>query len=381
MRFKKFAAMVAVVTLLVTCGPVALGETAEATTINFRDVDSSHWAQSSIDFAVDKGIVKGYYDEYSKIYTFLPEKAVTYEEAGVMLWRALNAANIISDISDEKKADLLEKYQSELDGDQIAQWAQLSVADLVDREIIELSELKLFVGAANIGNSAPRTTVARWTAKALNRGLAGVYYLPYTDAAQISASDRPYIDMLYRQGIMKGSLQMDGTTAFLPNAGVKRCEFAAIANRVYENKSSSYDYTKDIYSYDKSAQLSSLYMGSKVNILKNGTEATSGNGGSLSSYLSGATSFVISGIATDENETPQIHIDTIPASGNGTIKSKETISNSSKKVTKVGIAVDGVTFYFLSDNSTSGDATLSKGQNVKFLADGVWLVELVDVDK
>ncbi len=381
MKIKRLVAVIGTAVMMVVSIPTATGDVVNAGTINFKDVDSSHWAEASINFAVDKGIVKGYYDEWSHIYTFLPEKSVTYEEAGVMLWRALNAAGIIPNLTEEKTNTLLATYKNPLESAKIASWAQPSLADLLERGIVDVNQLSLFVGNDMIGNSAPRKTVALWTAKALNRGLAGVYYLPYTDAAQVLEQDRPYVDMLYRQGIMRGSLQMDGTTAFLPNAVVKRSEFAAIANRVYENRAGSYDYTKDIYTYDKASQLSGLYLGNGVDVLRNGTAVSRSAGATLSTYLEGKNDFIISGIAAESDETPQVHIDTIPASSSGTIKSVKEVSNSYQNTTKVGIVVDGVVFYFIADRNTIGNSNISKGAKVKFVADGIQLVELVGFDK
>lgn len=174
---------------------------------------------------------------------------------------------------------------------------------------------------------------------------------------------------------------MDGTTAFLPNAVVKRSEFAAIANRVYENRAGSYDYTKDIYTYDKASQLSGLYLGNGVDVLRNGTAVSRSAGATLSTYLEGKNDFIISGIAAESDETPQVHIDTIPASSSGTIKSVKEVSNSYQNTTKVGIVVDGVVFYFIADRNTIGNSNISKGAKVKFVADGIQLVELVGFDK
>lgn len=98
-----------------------------------------------------------------------------------------------------------------------------------------------------LGNPAPRLAVAIWTAKALDKQAAGAYYLPFTDASQIDDASAKYVDMLYRHGIMKGSWQPDGTVAFQPSAGVKRSEFAAISNRVFNNAGAEYDITKEMY--------------------------------------------------------------------------------------------------------------------------------------
>ena len=57
------------------------------------------------------------------------------------------------------------------------------------------------------------------------------------------------MDVLYRHGIMKGSWQPDGTVAFQPHSGVKRSEFAAISNRVFNNAGTDYDISKEMYNH------------------------------------------------------------------------------------------------------------------------------------
>ena len=56
---------------------------ADAATI-FKDVKNGHWSEEQINRSVELGIVKGYEDG-----TFRPTKALTREEAAIMLSKAL----------------------------------------------------------------------------------------------------------------------------------------------------------------------------------------------------------------------------------------------------------------------------------------------------
>ncbi len=357
---------------------VSLAGEVHAAKIDFTDVDATHWANSNIDFAVEKGIVKGYFDTYSNTYTFKPESPVTYEEATAMLWRALVAAGVVTE-SEEDTVAAVEKYASSMTSATIATWAQPYVARFMDMGIIAEADLAAFVAEGGYGNPAPREVVALWTAKALGRDKVGVYYLPYQDVDLIPAADRPYIDMLYRQGIMKGSLQADGLLYFLPASGVKRCEFAAIANRVYENKAGDYDYSKDTFVYNTKEQAAKLSLGSQFVLVSNGSKAQLMRSGELflGTYVTSNKPYVLSGMALPDGEVPQIHFDTEPATGEGKIVSVESLyTGKDGDVEKVGIEMGDYTVYFLKDSDTKSTVQLKKGKSVTFIADGLTLVEI-----
>lgn len=388
MRIGKKALSVLLAGVFTVTAVLTQGSIGHAASIAFVDLEASHWAKESIDFAVEKGIVNGYYDEYSGVYSFRPENNVSYEEAATMLWRALAAAGIVNgSYTDEEKAALTERYSDVFEENDIAAWAQFFVADLLKSGILDESALPLFVGEEHIGNPAPRITVAVWTAKALNKSFAAAYYLPYTDNKDIAAEARPYVDMLYRHGIMRGSLQLDGSVAFLPNAGVKRCEFAAIANRVYESMSGGYDIAKEVYSY---TSLDGLYLAEDfLLVADNGTSASlrTGSAADIRAVFDGSPegSFVISGITGEElksrgrSETglPQLHVDTQPARASGKITSIDTITMpDGSSVTKLGIEISKYEVFYFMDDDTDGGIKLTKGLSVEFIADGVYLIEI-----
>lgn len=363
---------------LVLMMTLSVSGTAYAADISFTDVESTHWAKSNIDFAVEKGIVNGYFDSYSNTYTFRPDNSVTYEEATAMLWRALVAAGVVTE-NEEAATAAVEKFAAQMTSAGIASWAQSYVARFMDMGIIGESELARFVGEGGVGHPAPRETVALWTAKALGRDTVGVYYLPYQDSDLIPWEDRAYIDMLYRQGIMKGSLQGDGLLYFLPASGVRRSEFAAIANRVYENRAGEYDYTKDTVVYSTKEQAAKLSLAPQFVMVSNGSKAQLMHSGQLfmGTYVTSGKPYVLSAMALPEGEVPQIHFDTEPADGEGKIVSVESLyTGKDGDVQRVGIEIDDITVYFLKDSDTKSSAQLKSGKTVKFIADGLKLIEI-----
>jgi len=362
---------------------------ATETVPTFTDVDPGYWAAENIKFAAEHKIVNGYYNAWSGEYTFLPENNVSYEEAATMLWRALEAAGVFTEeYTDEDKTAIVEEYRDQLTAANIAQWAEFYVADLLKRGIIDETELPLFVGANFIGNPAPRIVVALWTAAALDKTPAAAYYLPYTDKESISDIYRDELDILYRYGIMRGSLMLDGTTAFLPTAGVKRSEFAAIANRVYENMKTTSaetgaarDISSEIYTYTST---DNLYLASDFVAVYDGSTVKKVSGGTANpyDYIAMEMPFVLSGFAADSSDSgddgslPQLHIDTIPAAGKGKIVSVEEALVGEATVTKVGIEIGGIEIFYIVDENTQNSTSLSKGKKVSFIADGITLIEI-----
>ncbi|MBN7774027.1 S-layer homology domain-containing protein [Clostridium aminobutyricum] len=372
----------------------AVADTAD--TVTFKDVPKDYWGYDYIHFSAEKSIIKGY-QQYDGTYLFEPENAVTYEEAATMLYRAINAAGDL-----QSTDDFQSEFESVLTENKIAEWARPTVAYCLKFGIIDTSELAVFTDDQGNGQKAPRLQTALWTAKAMGMKLTSAYSVPYSDAAVISEEDRPYIDMLYRHGIMKGSLQTDGTTAFLPAEGIKRSEFAAISNRVYESVASEkaagtsgyYDAAKETVSIrgkvtavEESKELIQLtdaatglarniYVDSSAALVYNGEPVTKGLSG-IKADITGKTVIVSSLTGTDGTEIKQVNIDTQPFSCSGTIKSIKTVSATVKMI---GIAIGEdktqPVIYYIMDAKTTSKATVKEGAAITFIADGINLIEM-----
>ncbi|HYE67464.1 MAG TPA: S-layer homology domain-containing protein, partial [Anaerovoracaceae bacterium] len=202
------------------------GETAYAMSAgDFTDVAVNYWGYPYIDFSAGNGIINGYQSP-DGTYRFLPENPVSREESMTMLYRALAASDNLKSTEDFS-ADYAELFAE----NKIADWSKKFIAYGLKYELITEKEVVEFTDDNGLGIPAPREQVALWTAKAMGRNLSPAYSLIYIDKDSISSEKLPYIDLLYRQGIMQG----DDTKMFHPASNIKRAEFAAISNRVFES--------------------------------------------------------------------------------------------------------------------------------------------------
>jgi hypothetical protein len=196
---------------------------------DFGDVPRDHWGIFDIDFAAQNGIVNGYV-LYDGSKAFMPENSVSKEETMVMIYRALAASNQL-----KSNEDFSSFYTQEFETNLISLWAQKQIAYFLKYNIITTAELTDFVTADLMPIKASREEAGVWVAKAIDLKLMPAYTLPFNDLNNISPSNVPYIDFLYRMDIMKGNTEGN----FLPKSEIKRVEFAAIANRIYKLKTTN----------------------------------------------------------------------------------------------------------------------------------------------
>ena len=189
----------------------------------FIDLHASHWGYSYVDFAAINGIITGYATPDGR-FVFKSENPVSKEEALAMIYRALGASGKLLSIE-----DFSSDYQAALDEGEISSWARKFVAYGLKYNIVTLEELESFNAESGAGLSASREQTAVWTAKALGGKLMQTNTLLYGDLDQISTASLPYVDLLFRLNIMKG----DNQGRFMPNASIKRVEFAAVTNRIF----------------------------------------------------------------------------------------------------------------------------------------------------
>ena len=351
---------------------------------DFTDVKASYWGFSYIDFAAGNGIINGY-QSHDGTYHFLPENSVTKEESITMLYRALSALNKL-----KSNEDLSVNYTDLFDENKIADWARKYIAYGLKYEWISESELSDFTDDKGLGITAPRQQVALWTAKAMSGNLSPAYSLIYVDKDSISAEMLPYIDLLYRQGIMQG----DNTKMFHPDNGIKRSEFAAICNRVYDSvNAGTYTESKEIQSYrgiivsadkynDKIMMTQSdgtarvIQINPKTQIVINGKVNYNGLGG----IATGSTGVVAWGAFYDSEQSDskekilQLHIDTNIQSRTGLLSGIE-MKDSEASILKIQND-DGDIIYYVLDKDSQTNKTPQKGTEVTFLADGVKILEM-----
>ena len=199
----------------------------------FPDVpqDKYGWAVEAINSMADKGIVKGYEDG-----TFNPEKSISKLEGLALVSRILGC----NDAANESFAqEAVDKYEEVLAPFELA-FGEKEVSYLVAKGVIKESELEDYIGKTNYNNALKRYEIAILLTKALDaeEGLSASANLQYSDAAEIPASAKKYVEFVTAQNLMNG---MD-ENKFSPNTNVTRAQAAVVLQKLqsktgYEFKS------------------------------------------------------------------------------------------------------------------------------------------------
>jgi len=349
---------------------------------DFADVAASYWGHPYIDFSAEKGIINGY-SSPDGTYRFLPEKAVTKEESMAMLYRALSAADEL------KSTDNFSMEYTDLFAEnKIADWAKTYVAYGIKYKLITEEELRDFTDENGRGIPAPREQIALWTAKAIARPLSPANSLIYIDKDSISSEKLPYIDLLYRQGIMQG----DDTKRFHPASSIKRVEFAAISNRVFAlAEAELYSVEKEIQSYRGTVVAVDSYnnklmmtqsngsgrviqINPKTQIVINGKVNYNG----LAGISMGTTAIVAWGAFYNESspneDDLQLHVITKTQTRTGLLTGIENLDSSTSRLAIENSDKD--TIYYIIDKNSRTEGTPRKGTVVTFLADGIKILEM-----
>ncbi len=349
---------------------------------DFTDVAADYWGYPYINFSAGSGIINGYLSP-GGTYRFLPENPVSREESMTMLYRALSAAGKL-----KSAEDFSEDYAELLAENKIAGWAKKYVAYGLKYDLITESEIADFTDENGRGIPAAREQAAIWTAKAMDRSLSPAYSLIYVDKDSISAEKLPYIDLLYRQGIMQG----DDGKMFHPANNIKRAEFAAISNRVFESaKDDSYAVNKETQSYrgtivsvdsynDKIMMTQSDGTGRVIQINPKTRIVIDGrvNYNGLAGIDTGVAAVIGWGAFYGQNspdpDALQLHIVTKTQTRTGLLTAIEK-KDSDTSLLEIENE-DGDRICYVLDKGSLTDGTPKKGTEVTFIADGVKILEM-----
>lgn len=361
----------AVAAVLTTCLFVAASMPLRATGeqvagTGFADVTKLYWAAKSIEFAAQHGIVNGYKNPNGS-FSFKPEQNVTCEEAAVMLYRALKVSNSL-----KSSIDYSAEYSDVFEKQQIAKYSHMAIAYLLKYDIINPAELAGFNKGSAKGNPAPRAQVATWIAKAMEKGFVGAFFVPYEDIGKIHNGEMQYVDLLYRYGIMKGSLGLNNKVSFMPRQGVKRSEFAAISNRVYDFSSNeqfkAFHLARDYVTYKNT--IGNLVFDRDAEIIYNGK------------IIAGISSpdkeqiYAISSIATERNKKPQVHIQSQPVLITGEVLSTKDLGNGTELIDIKDSQGNVISYLKTPETKTKdGWVMLYEGKATSFIVDGAKIVE------
>ncbi len=197
----------------------------------FTDVPEGYWGIPYIELAKETGLIEGYVQDDGTA-EFRPERYVTKQECLVMLYNTLQLASALEDeTGDFVLSDFYADHEP-VSGEPlgIPLWAREYVSYALDQGICDKEDFSVEAdpdGRSGGYSYASRELIAKWTARALGCEEAAFFPLVYSDADEADPALRPYIDALYRHGIMQGS-----GGAFHPKSGVKRAEMATVCTRL-----------------------------------------------------------------------------------------------------------------------------------------------------
>ncbi|MDW7673282.1 MAG: S-layer homology domain-containing protein [Bacillota bacterium] len=191
-----------------------INDFAEANSVSFRDLDSSHWAHSSVVQMNSKGVIMGYDDN-----TFKPNASITRLEAIVMIVRLMgweNTALSSTHIPNEF-----------VNPEAIPAWAKGHVAVSVEKGVLSDDDLKEF----QHGDAAKRYEVATFIVRALGLNSEAQRkqsaQMNFSDASEVPEKSRGYVAVANELGFITGS---EGK--LMPLNLIKRSEMAAILTRI-----------------------------------------------------------------------------------------------------------------------------------------------------
>jgi hypothetical protein len=342
---------------------------------DFRDVSKDYWGRTFIGFAADAGIISGYPMDGGRL-EFRPDNSVSREESMQMIYKAAVNSGTYQTFAPEP----IEKYEALLTEHSIASWAWECITFGLENQILDASELASFRNDSGAALPATREEAARWAAKSLRRSYLPATSLDYPDKEQIAPNNLIYVDLLSRMNIMVG----DNTGRFQAKAGIRRVEFAVICTRIYDLAAAPYMVEREYRIYSGTVSGSNGTTGKIFLTTPNGTSRVIDLETSAELVVNGRPvsrsegfSALRSGQATviAFSTFGQVHIQTGVVYGEGTVTALESMGG---EVKAVSIQVSGGTAkYFLTGDTIQVDA-LKVGQTIRFLTDGVKLIETSD---
>ncbi len=193
----------------------------------FADINDVPWsgAETYINEAASLGLMAGYEENGQKL--FKAKNNVTYCEAVQMIY------SIMCTYSSENKASdtVISKWTSTMQSANIPSWAYECVAYGLENGILSTSDISIFMSSSTEQRDAKREDVGVIFGKALSKlySVNSSATLSFGDASSFSSSSVPYIDLLYRLGLMVG----DDSNNFNPKNNINRAEMAVLSTKTY----------------------------------------------------------------------------------------------------------------------------------------------------
>lgn len=196
----------------------------------FADINTVPWsgAATFIDEAASLGLMNGY-NENGKKYC-KPRNNVTYCEA-VQLMYSVMKVYYKQDVSET----VVTKWKPILAAYNIPAWAYSATSYALENGILSTNDLNKLKNGTEYAN---REDVGIIFGKALDRAdgydIVADPTLTYKDAARISATAKPYLDLLKKASLMVG----DDQNNFNPQAKINRAEMAVLSVKSYKKMAS-----------------------------------------------------------------------------------------------------------------------------------------------
>lgn len=193
---------------------------------SFPDLESSNWdwARDTVYELADKGIVKGYSDG-----TYQPSNSITKQEAFTLFARIVGVNDEVNAeavaAAQKVYASVAAKYNT---------YATKELCYMLYRNILTEDDIDTYLGEDTKNNPMLRHEAAILITKIMG-GESEVantvmYVFDFTDADEIPAASKGYIDFVVKKGIMKG---MENNT-FSPNTSVTRAQVAIMLKKTMD---------------------------------------------------------------------------------------------------------------------------------------------------
>lgn len=199
---------------------------------SFSDMAGANWdwARDTVYELADQGIIRGYSDG-----TYQPNNSVTNQEAFTLFARIVGVNDAVNEAAvaaaQEQYADVAAKYNT---------YATKELCFMLYRGIFTEAELDTYLSEATKNNELLRHEAAILITKVMGgeeevRNTV-MYVFDYTDADEIPAESKGYVDFVSRKGIMQG---MDDNQ-FSPNTSVTRAQVAIMLKKTMDVMSLSH---------------------------------------------------------------------------------------------------------------------------------------------
>jgi hypothetical protein len=218
---KKIMAPILITALMLTNVPVMAA--------NFSDINNVPWdgAKTYINDVADKGIMVGSVENGKQV--FKARDNLTYSEAAQICYTILKSTNKL-----DSSSDYVKKWEAVMAGYNIPAWAYTSVSYCLEKSIVSISDLALFMNGSK-NNYATRENVSKFMGKAFsNLGYKGdASKVSLKDLSSVTAEALPYVETIAGLGIIVG----DENQNFNPKKLITRAEMAVVCSKSYNTLS------------------------------------------------------------------------------------------------------------------------------------------------